>query len=492
MRAAVSVRSLNHRFLDVALHVPRRLQSLEPEVRERVGRAIKRGRVEVVVQAVVPGGDGEGVLPSRALVSALVRALRELQAEFGLDGGVSVSDILRFPGALERLETAGELAAAVREQVLALLGSALAKLDEMRGAEGARLEAELARALDVIEAATARIETRSAECRDERRTALRERVRGAPRRPRPRRRTAPPGGGARGRAPRRGRGGGAPAQPRHRGAQARPRGRRRAGGQAARLPRPGADARGQHDRQQGAGRGRGRRRSWSSRRRSSASASRCRTLSDREPAVIVVSAPSGRREDERRRARPRRDAGHPLLRLVHHAPRRAAPSATGSSTTSWTASASSRCASGAPSSSGPRCTGTCTAPVSRRSSAPARPGCDLLLDLDVQGAAQVRRRIEDAVTVFVLPPSYDVLERRLRGRGEDDEAAIRRRLAAAGREIDAFAQLRLRDRERRPRPLRRGAQEHRDRRRAAACRCVTARARAIEKTFEPVKETETT
>ena len=56
----------------------------------------------------------------------------------------------------------------------------------------------------------------------------------------------------------------------------------------------------------------------------------------------------------------------------------------------------------------------------------------------MQGAAQVRARIKDAVTVFILPPSYEVLEPRLRGRGQDDEATIRRRLAAAGREIDAF------------------------------------------------------
>ena len=44
------------------------------------------------------------------------------------------------------------------------------------------------------------------------------------------------------------------------------------------------------------------------------------------------------------------------------------------------------------------------------------------------------------MTVFILPPSYEVLERRLRGRGQDDEATIGRRLAAAGREIDAFEQ----------------------------------------------------
>lgn len=67
-----------------------------------------------------------------------------------------------------------------------------------------------------------------------------------------------------------------------------------------------------------------------------------------------------------------------------------------------------------------------------------RENVDLLLDLDVQGAAQVRERMAEAVTVFILPPSYDVLERRLRGRGQDDEATIRLRLAAAGREIHAF------------------------------------------------------
>jgi guanylate kinase len=67
-----------------------------------------------------------------------------------------------------------------------------------------------------------------------------------------------------------------------------------------------------------------------------------------------------------------------------------------------------------------------------------RDGVDLLLDLDVKGAAQVRNKIADAVTVFVLPPSYADLERRLRGRGQDDEASIRRRLDVAREELSFF------------------------------------------------------
>jgi guanylate kinase len=67
-----------------------------------------------------------------------------------------------------------------------------------------------------------------------------------------------------------------------------------------------------------------------------------------------------------------------------------------------------------------------------------RDGVDLLLDLDVKGAAQVRNKIADAMTVFVLPPSYADLERRLRGRGQDDEASIRRRLDVAREELSFY------------------------------------------------------
>ncbi|HET7746176.1 MAG TPA: guanylate kinase [Vicinamibacteria bacterium] len=63
---------------------------------------------------------------------------------------------------------------------------------------------------------------------------------------------------------------------------------------------------------------------------------------------------------------------------------------------------------------------------------------DLLLDVDVQGAAQVRRQFDDAVSVFILPPSYAALERRLRGRGPDDEAQFNRRLAAAAEELSLY------------------------------------------------------
>ena len=65
-------------------------------------------------------------------------------------------------------------------------------------------------------------------------------------------------------------------------------------------------------------------------------------------------------------------------------------------------------------------------------------GIDVLLDIDVQGAEQVLARQPQAHSIFIMPPSYEDLERRLYRRGLDDEQAIARRLAAASREMRCY------------------------------------------------------
>jgi guanylate kinase len=67
-------------------------------------------------------------------------------------------------------------------------------------------------------------------------------------------------------------------------------------------------------------------------------------------------------------------------------------------------------------------------------------GRDLVLVIDVQGARQVRQRCTDTVGVFVMPPSFEILEQRLRGRSKDTEAAMQRRLQTARDEVAAFAE----------------------------------------------------
>ena len=63
---------------------------------------------------------------------------------------------------------------------------------------------------------------------------------------------------------------------------------------------------------------------------------------------------------------------------------------------------------------------------------------DLLLDIDVQGAEQIKEKIPDAVSIFILPPNRRTLEERLRKRGQDSDCVIRRRLDTARREIENY------------------------------------------------------
>ena len=67
-------------------------------------------------------------------------------------------------------------------------------------------------------------------------------------------------------------------------------------------------------------------------------------------------------------------------------------------------------------------------------------GKDLVLDIDVQGARQLRSQIPEAVSVFILAPSRQILEQRLRARGEDREDVIQRRLRDAAEEIRNYKQ----------------------------------------------------
>jgi len=62
-------------------------------------------------------------------------------------------------------------------------------------------------------------------------------------------------------------------------------------------------------------------------------------------------------------------------------------------------------------------------------------GCDVLLEIDVQGARQIRRRFPESVAIFIMPPSMEALAARLRSRGTDSPAAVSLRLENAGREM---------------------------------------------------------
>ncbi len=178
VRGAVSVRAVNHRFLDTSVHLSRRLQALEGDVKRSVQHRLGRGRVEVSVQAAMADEAEPPVVAVLSIVGGVVAALRSLQREHGLAGEVTVSDVARFPGALEVLEAATEVSEECRAEILTALERALDGVESMRRAEGALLGIELSAAFGRIDAAAGRVDTLTGEGKAARREALTEKVRG--------------------------------------------------------------------------------------------------------------------------------------------------------------------------------------------------------------------------------------------------------------------------------------------------------------------------
>ena len=176
-RISVAARALNHRFLDMSLHLPRRMQGLEPEVRRLVQGRVQRGRVELSLQAALREEDASAVVVSMPVVAGVVGALRQIQSQYDLAGKVRLADVVRFPGALEVVETDGHPDDERRRQIFGLVESALDSLDRMRQAEGENLERDLLQALAAIEAAAGRLESASGAERETRRDALLDRTR---------------------------------------------------------------------------------------------------------------------------------------------------------------------------------------------------------------------------------------------------------------------------------------------------------------------------
>jgi uncharacterized protein (TIGR00255 family) len=178
LRATVSVRSLNHRYLDLTVHLSRRLQSLEGDIKRAVQQRISRGRVELSLQATLGAEETEVQVAARPMVAGLVKALRQVQAEHALAGDVTLSDVARFPGALEVLDPPAGALEAHRSALLGLVDQALEGLERMRAAEGHHVQRDLETALGAIAALADRLEELTRSGQEARRATLLEKARG--------------------------------------------------------------------------------------------------------------------------------------------------------------------------------------------------------------------------------------------------------------------------------------------------------------------------
>jgi len=167
----VEVRSVNHRYLDVRVRVPRLLAAFEGEVRSRIQSRFGRGKIDLSVNT--PGGTVQSPKVEVDVEAArqYLAAAETLRGD-GVEGGLELGTLLGLPGVSRFVEP--ELSAdTLREVLTAAVDAALEALEKMRAAEGATLRQDLLERVADVERCAGVIEGRSGEVQ----TAVRERLR---------------------------------------------------------------------------------------------------------------------------------------------------------------------------------------------------------------------------------------------------------------------------------------------------------------------------
>ncbi len=178
---SVTIKSVNHRFLDLQLRLPSLLQHLEAPVRARVQSLVARGRVEVAVSLQLRQAMSWDVQINEPVIAALDAATARLREAGTLTGSLTLSDLLRIPQAVSVREIAVEGAAAdggtnADALVLASVTEALQALDTMRVTEGDLLGKDLAQRIRGLATLVEEIVDQAQAAQDTLQARLQERV----------------------------------------------------------------------------------------------------------------------------------------------------------------------------------------------------------------------------------------------------------------------------------------------------------------------------
>jgi uncharacterized protein (TIGR00255 family) len=175
-RVLIDVKSVNHRFLETVVRLPRELQSMEEPLRKAVQQAARRGRFDVFVTVERSVQGASGVDIDWPLVHAYASAARELRRTLGLQDELTLQQLLQLPDVI-RLRSAPADEAEAKKVLTETLEKALAALTRMREAEGAHLSADLSARLDALEAARQTVAKLAPEAVRDYALKLRERIR---------------------------------------------------------------------------------------------------------------------------------------------------------------------------------------------------------------------------------------------------------------------------------------------------------------------------
>ena len=156
----VEVRSVNNRYLDCTVKVPRTYIFVEDAVKARVQKAVSRGKVDVFITIDATAADETVVAVNEPLAQGYYEALTKLKDMFSLEGELSAAVLAKFPDVLTVTKAEEDLES-VSGDICAVLDEALAAYNAMRTVEGGKLSEDIAGRAATIETVVGKVEERS-------------------------------------------------------------------------------------------------------------------------------------------------------------------------------------------------------------------------------------------------------------------------------------------------------------------------------------------
>lgn len=171
----VELRSVNHRYLDLNIKVPRIYGYLEEMVSKQAQAAIARGKVDIFVSVRAKEGADIRVSPNMAVIQGYVDAIRKVSETYGLSDEATALSLLRLPDAMEQSKEEAD-ADQLKSEVSAVLDQALTEYNAMREKEGARLVEDVTYRAELIAQSVDFVEQRSPDCVEEYRQRIAARM----------------------------------------------------------------------------------------------------------------------------------------------------------------------------------------------------------------------------------------------------------------------------------------------------------------------------
>ncbi|MFL0249917.1 YicC/YloC family endoribonuclease [Clostridium neuense] len=171
----IELKSVNHRYLDLNVKLPRSLISLEDKIRKEIQQKLKRGKVDVFITQNVYNDDDYDVILNKNLADSYYNCLKKIKESYDVKDDISVSLISKFPDVIS-IEQKEENFDEIWNEISIPLQEALNKLIDMREKEGAKLKEDIGNKCDIINKNVCFIEEKASCVVEEYRIKLNERI----------------------------------------------------------------------------------------------------------------------------------------------------------------------------------------------------------------------------------------------------------------------------------------------------------------------------